>query len=113
MALRAVYPKRVGPAAMPTGAAASVYEAPERIVIREYTLCNTTAGTLAVTLHVVVVGGSANAGNQILPALTVPANDTIVVKAPTVLNSGEKIFALASGAVNLMFNVTDRETEVL
>ncbi len=113
MALRAVYPKRVGPAAMPTGAAASVYQAPERVVIRSYTLANTTAGSLTATLHLVSSTGSASAGNQILPALTVPANDTIVVPAPTVLEAGERIFALASGAINLMFNVTDRETEVL
>lgn len=113
MALRKEYPKRVGPAAMPTGTAASVYQAPERVVVRNYTLSNTTAGTLNTTLHIVSASGSASAGNQILPALSVPANDTIVVAAPTVLELGDRIFALASGAVNLMFNVTDRETEVL
>lgn len=113
MALRPIYPKRVGPAAMPTGTAASVYTASERVVIRHFTLSNTTAGNLAVTLHVVGVTGTAQAGNQILPALTVPANDTLVVAAPLVLEGGERIFALASGAVNLTFIVTDRETEVL
>lgn len=113
MALRKEYPKRVGPAAMPTGVAASVYEAPERVVIRNYTLSNTTSGTLSVTLNIVSSSGAASAGNQILPALSVPANDTIVVAAPTVFEAGDRLFALASGAVNLMFNVTDRETEVL
>ena len=113
MALRAVYPKRVGPAAMPTGAAASVYTAPERVVIQRFTLSNTTAGNLAVTIHVVSATGFANTGNQILPALIVPANDTLVVAAPIVLEGGERVFALAAGAVNLTFLVNDRETEVL
>jgi hypothetical protein len=99
---------------MPTGAAASVFQAPERLVVHRFTLANTTAGELAVTIHIVTTAvGVANTGNQILPALRVPANDTIVVSAPTVLEQGDRIFVLAAGAVNLMFIVNDRETEVL
>lgn len=113
MALRKEYPKTVGPAAMPTGVAASVYTAQERVMIREFTLSNTTAGNLAVTLHRVTATGAANVGNQILPALVVPANDVLVVAAPLVLEGGERIFALAAGAVNLTFVVNDRETGVL
>lgn len=113
MALRKEYPKTVGPAAMPTGVAASVYQAPERVLIRQFTLSNTTAGNLAVTIHKVSATGSASVGNQILPALVVPANDVLVVAAPLVLEGGERVFALAAGAVNLTFIVNDRETEVL
>lgn len=113
MALRKEYPKTVGPAAMPTGVAASVYQAPERVTIRQFTLSNTTAGNLAATIHKVSATGSAAVGNQILPALVIPANDVLVVAAPLVLEGGERIFALAAGAINLTFIVNDRETEVL
>lgn len=113
MALRAVYPRCIGPTAMPTGVAASVYQAQERVMIREFTLSNTTAGNLAVTIHRVSATGTAVVGNQVLPALVVPANDVLVVAAPLVLEGGERIFALAAGAVNLTFIVNDRETGVL
>lgn len=113
MALNKIYPKAVGPDPMPTGVAASVYTAPERVVIQRFTFSNTTAGILAVTLHKVSATGTASVGNQIIPAMSVPANDTIVVGAPVVLEAGERIFALAAGAVNLLFNVSDREPEVL
>lgn len=111
--LRIVYPQRVGPSAMPTGSAASVYQAPERVAIKRFTFANTTAGALAVTLHVVPVGGTASVGNQIVPAMSIPANDVITVVAPTVLNAGERLFALAANAVNLTFIVNDHETEDL
>lgn len=113
MALRKEYPKRVGPAAMPTGVAASVYQAPERVIINEFTFANTTAGALAVTLHIVSSSGTAVVGNQTIPATSIPANDVQIVKSPIVLEAGERVFALAAGAVNLTFNVNDRETEVL
>lgn len=107
------YPKRIGPAAMPTGAAASVFEAPERLIVQRFAFANTTAGTLAVTLYVVPSGGAAGAANQIIPALSVPANDVIVVLCPVLLERGERIYALATGAVNLTFLVNDREAEIL
>lgn len=113
MALRKEYPKTIGPAAMPTGVAASVYQAPERVIIRGFTFSNTTAGNLAATIHKVSAAGSANVGNQIVPALSTPSNDVLPVLAPVVLEAGERIFALAAGAVNLTFIVNDRETEVL
>lgn len=113
MALRKEYPKSVGPAPMPTGAAASVYLAPERVIVRSFTFSNTTAGNLAATIHKVSATGSADVGNQVVPALSVPANDVLPVLAPMVLEAGEHIFALAAGAINLTFIVNDRETEVL
>lgn len=113
MALRTPYPRCIGPAAMPTGAAASVFQAPERLAIHRFTFSNTTAGTLTVTLHKVASGGSATTGNQIIPTLSIQSNDVLVVLCPVILERGESIYALASGAVNLTFIVNDRETEVL
>lgn len=107
--LDATYPRRVGPSPIPTGAAASVYLAPERSSVRQITLANTTAGSLVVTVHIVPPAGSAETGNQLLPALTVPANDVITVPAAFVLAAGDQVFALSTGAVNIMFNVYDRE----
>lgn len=108
-----IYPQRVGPTAMPTGTAASVYQAKERIAIKRFTFANTTAGALVVTLHIVSAGGSAGTGNQIIPTMSIPANDTVIVVAPTVLNGGEHLYALATGAVNLMFLSNNRDTEDL
>lgn len=113
MALTRTYPRRIGPAAMPTGAAASVFQAPERLAVQRFTFSNTTANTLTVTLNIVPAGGSATVGTQIIPTLSVPANDVLVVLCPVVLERGEQIFALSTGAVNLTFLVNDRETEVL
>lgn len=107
--LDGTYPRRVGPSAIPTGAAASVYQAPERSAVRQITLANTTAGSLTVTIHIVSASGSANVGNQLIPAVTVPANDVITIPAAFVLNAGEHVYGLATGAVNIMFNVYDRE----
>lgn len=107
------YPKRVGPAAMPTGAAASVFQAPERLVIQRFSFANTAVTPQNVTLNIVAQGGSVAVGTRILPTVSVPANDTLVVLCPTLLERGDQIYALADGAVNLMFNVNDRETEVL
>lgn len=105
------YPKRVGPAPMPTGSAASVYQAPQRIAIQRFTFANTTGSTQTVTLNIVSQTGNTNVGNQIIPALPVPGNDVQIIKCPVLLEPGELIFALASGAVNLTFNVNDQETE--
>lgn len=107
--LEGTYPRRYGPSAMPTGAAASVYEATERSSVRQITLANTTAGDLTATIHIVSASGSATVGNQLIPTMTVPANDVINVPVAFVLNAGERIFALSSGAVNVMFNIYDRE----
>ena len=107
------YPKRVGPAAMPTGAAASVFQAPEKLVIQRFSFANTAATPQNVTLNIVAQGGYPATGTQIIPTLSVPAKDTLIVLCPTLLERGDQIYALADGAVNLMFNVNDRETEVL
>lgn len=107
--LEGSYPRRYGPSAMPTGAAASVYDAPERSSVRQMTFANTTAGDLTVTVHLVSASGTAVTGNQLVPTMTIPANDVINVPVAFVLNAGDRIFALSSGAVNMMFNVYDRE----
>lgn len=103
------YPRRLGPTPIPTGAAASVYQAPERSAVRQITLANTTAGALLVTIHIVSASGSAEVGNQLIPAVSVPANDVITIPAAFVLNAGDHVYGLATGAVNIMFNVYDRE----
>ena len=107
--LDGTYPLRYGPAAMPTGSAAMVYEATDRSSVRQMTFANTTAGILHATVHIVSATGSASVGNQLIPTMEVPPNDTVPVKVAFVMNKGDRVFALADGAVNLMFNVYDRE----
>lgn len=103
------YPRRIGPQAIATGAAAVVYEAPERNAVRQITLANTTAGDLTATVYIVPVGGSPAVGNQIAPTITIPANDVSVVPIGFILGAGESVYAIATGAVNIMFNAYDRE----
>lgn len=113
MSMRNPYPKRIGPSAMPTGAAASVFTAEQRLAVRQWIFTNTTGGDLAVSVYIVSSGGSATTANRIVSVLTVPLNDLVVVNAPIILEAGDKVYGLATGAVNLTFVVNDRETEVL
>lgn len=107
--LEGSYPRRYGPSAMPTGTAASVYDAPERSSVRQMMFTNRTSGDLTVTVHIVPPGGSAVAGNQLISNVTVPAYDVLNVPVAFVLNAGDQVFALATGSVNMMFNIYDRE----
>lgn len=103
------YPRRLGPAPMPTGSAASVYQATDRSAVRQITFTNTTSGDLQVTVHIVPVGDSPDIGNRLISSLTIPGADTNSVKVAFVMNPGEHVYALATGAVNIMFNIYDRE----
>lgn len=65
-------------------------------VIKDMEICNTTAGALTVTVNVVPSGGSASTANQILPAVSIPANQTLHWTGTIVMNAGDFISTAAS-----------------
>ena len=66
-------------------------------VIKDIEVANTTAGALTFTMNVVPTGGSAGTGNQVLPAVTIPANQTLHWTGTIVMNAGDFISTAASG----------------
>jgi|DEB0MinimDraft_10_1074344.scaffolds.fasta_scaffold10157_2 hypothetical protein len=69
-------------------------------VVRALTLCNTTGTGRTVDIHFVPSGGSADATNQIVDALSVPSTDQITVPEALnhVLPAGATIQAVADAA---------------
>lgn len=73
-------------------------------IIKQIVICNTTAATATVTIHVVANGGSNTAANMITNALPVGANDTITLDLSVVMDTaGDTIRALqgTSSAITL------------
>lgn len=93
-----------GPAAIPTSeAAAFTVNVPTEI--RSLRVMNPTAGSLDVTLYLVPSGGSAGSGNVLtLQTLTTKTSAEICVSGcPIVMEAGDSIHALGSGAGLLLF----------
>lgn len=70
--------RRLVPGSQLTAAALPYYTAPAgtRAVLKSVDLCNTTAGAVAVTVHLVPSGGAASAANTLINALSLAANAT-------------------------------------
>ena len=88
-----------------TGSAATYYTAPssKTTVIKKLAFCNTTAGTVNVTLYLIASGGSAAAATTLEIARPVIANETWSCPDAEnmVLEEGGRIQALGLG-VTLM-----------
>lgn len=93
-----------GPAAIPTSeATAFTVNVPTQI--RSLRVMNPTAGSLDVTLYLVPANGSAGSGNVLtLQTLTTKTSAEICVSGcPIVMEAGDSIHALGSGAGLLLF----------
>lgn len=93
-----------GPAAVPTSVA-SAFTATVATQLRSLRVANPTAGGLDVTLHLVPSGGTAGAGNVLtLQTLATKTSAEICVGGcPIVMEAGDSIHALGSGAGLLLF----------
>lgn len=102
--------KKLFQGAITTGAGTLCYTVPTgiRTEVRDMIIANTTAGALTVALHFVPVGGSATAANMVLPAKTIAANDIFQWQGTQVLNAGDFIQGIGSGA-GITVNITGYE----
>jgi hypothetical protein len=88
-----------------TGSAATYYTAPAntKCVVRRLTLCNTSAGAVTATVHLVASGGSASDSNMIVKAHSLAASETYdcVSAEGHVIEAGGTIQALAGSAASI------------
>lgn len=101
----AAVPDRVyGPAQPGTSTAVlATVPASTRWTIRSIVICNTTGTAATLTLG---IGGTA-VGDRLLSAISVPANDTLIVEPWTQLDAAETIDGLqgTSGALTVSISV--------
>jgi len=102
--------KKLCTGAITTGAGTQLYVVPTgcRAEVRDIIAANTTGGALGCTLHFVPSGGSASDGNKVLAAKSVSANDIFQWQGIQVLNSGDFIQGIGSGA-GLTLHITGDE----
>lgn len=92
--------KKLGTGAITTGAGSLIYTVPTgiRTEVKDLIVCNTTAGALGCTIHYVPFGGAAGTGNAVLYAKNIDANDIFQWQGLQVLNPGDFIQGIGSGA---------------
>ena len=66
--------------------------------VRDMAIDNTTAGALTFTAHIVPKDGSVAADNMMFPAVNVPANTLAHWEGVQVMDEGDYIQAIGSGA---------------
>lgn len=102
--------KKLAQGAVGTGSGTQLYVVPTgmRTEVLDINIANTTAGALTVSLHFVPVGGSVAASNMVLPAKSIAANDIFQWQGIQVLNAGDFIQGIGSGA-GITVNITGNE----
>src|SRR5574337_57738 len=65
-------------------------------VIKDMEIANTTAAAITVTVNIVPSGNAAGTANQVLPAVSVPANQTLHWTGTIVMNAGDFISTATS-----------------
>lgn len=82
-----------------------------RTVIDKFTVTNTTAGAVVVSVNLVASGGAAGAGNLILDGKSIPSHGTYSCPELVghVLMPGAFISTLAGAAASLTMRVSGRE----
>lgn len=69
-----------------------------RSFVKNIDICNTTSGSLTVTLYLVESGGTAGAANTLIPTVSISPNGMFQWAGTQILNAGDTIQAIASGA---------------
>lgn len=82
-----------------------------RTIIDKFTVCNTTAGAVTVTVDIVDSGGSSGVTERIISARSIAAGETYTCPEVVghILDSGDFIAALASAATSLTLRASGRE----
>lgn len=108
----AVIPKLLIPAKQAENAQTAQYTATAvKAIIDKFTVTNTSAGNVAISVNLVAASGSAGASNLILDARTVAPDETYTCPELVghVLEAGGFISTLASAATSLTIRCSGRE----
>jgi hypothetical protein len=95
-----------------TNANATYYTATNvRTIIDKFTLCNTTAGAITVTIDIVDSGGSAGVTERVISVKSIAAGETYTCPEMVgqILNSGDSIQGLASAGTSITIRGSGRE----
>ena len=79
--------------------------ADQRLYIKDMDVCNTTAGALTVTIHLVQNGNVADTTNAIFYGSSIAANDNLQWTGTQLMDVGGTIQVKASGA-GLVINIS-------
>ena len=66
--------------------------------VRDIAIANTTAAALTFTGHIVPKDGAVAAANMMFPAVSIPANSLVQWEGVQVMDEGDYIQAIGSGA---------------
>ena len=79
-------------------------------VVKNIDICNTTGAAITFTLNLVPSAGSASTANQLLSAVSIPANQTLHWTGTQVMNAGDFISTAASNT-GLTMTVSGLESQ--
>jgi hypothetical protein len=102
--------KKLAQGAIGTAGGTLAYTVPTgyKTEITNIDICNTTAGALTLTVHLVPVGGSPATSNMLVPTISIAMNTMFQWAGVQSLNAGDFIQAIGSGA-GLTMNITGDE----
>lgn len=85
---------------VPTSAGTAEYTVPTgyKTTVKEINICNTTAGSLTISIHFIPSGGSADTTNAILYGHQVSPNSALDLSGEHILNVGDFIQVVGSGS---------------
>ena len=112
----AVLPKAIIASQQLTNANATYYTATNiRTIIDKFTLTNTTAGAVTVTIDLVDSGGTAGASERMISARSIAAGETYICPEVVghILNAGDSIQGLASANTSITIRASGREVSGL
>jgi len=90
--------KKLCQGAIGTGAGTLLFTATNKTRLTDIDVCNTTAAAITLTLHLVPVGVAVGTTNQLIPTVSIPANTMLQWTGAQVLNLGDFIQGIGSGA---------------
>lgn len=105
-----IAPKKIGQGAIGTGAGTLLYTVPSSTTtyVKCADVCNTTAAPLTLALHLVPSGGAVGTTNMLVPNITINGNSMWQWTGTQILNVGDFIQGIGSGA-GLTCNISGGE----
>ena len=102
--------KKLGQGALTTGAGTLVYTTPTgiRTEVQDILITNTSAAGLTCSLHLAPVGVAVGTSNAMFASLSIPAYTTVHWSGVQILNAGDFIQGIGSGA-GLTVNISGDE----
>jgi hypothetical protein len=88
---------------------ASGYGAAGPVIVKEIIACNTTAGAVSLWVSIVISGGSAGAGSEIITNHAIPAYTTVIYELAQPLGQFDDIEAKASAATSITITMSGVE----